>query len=488
MPGFVSRATRDAVRELLDEAGYREDRICRLLDAPSLPAAIRAGPLVLGHRTAGGAPLNVLVRLFLGGFAVSRRELVVTLGSGAVAALEESRLFEPAAADLRPTVELSPIGSLVIASDRRDRHAQKAADFVLGPGPVTRLLADLTIRRPAGSTLDLCCGAGVLGLLAAAHSERVVATDLSPRAVAFARFNAELNGVGNVETAEGDLFAPVRGRRFDLILCNPPYVISPGATFLYRDGGGEVCERIAREASEYLTDQGCLEMLCNWPEGAGTDWREGVLRWFEGTACDAWVLRHQSVAAPEYAAGWLAQEAGDGSVSAGEFAAWTAHLESLGADSVGGGLVVMRPARGRTPWREARESPPIAPGGAGDSIARTLAARDLAARNPAGRELLEARLRPSPDLELVFRDRPTGEGWDGVSRDVRLTRGLRFAARLDPVAAALVGLLDGRRTVREAVSVFAGRHGVSPELFLDDAPRAVRELLHLGLLIPDGEA
>jgi hypothetical protein len=74
-----------------------------------------------------------------------------------------------------------------------------------------------------------------------------------------------------------------------------------------------------------------------------------------------------------------------------------------------------------------------------------------------------------------------------VGLELRLTRGLRFSARVDPVAAALVGLLDGRRTVREAVSLFADRHRVPPELFLEDLPRAVGQLLHLGLLVPADE-
>ncbi len=102
--------------------------------------------------------------------------------------------------------------------------------------------------------------------------------------------------------------------------------------------------------------------------------------------------------------------------------------------------------------------------------------------------MLDARLRPSPDLEQVTREHPTGEGWEDESVELRLTRGLRFSARVDPVAAALVGLLDGRRTVREAVALFAGRHRLPEEAFLEDLPRAVGRLLHLGLLIPADES
>jgi SAM-dependent methyltransferase len=487
VPSLASRAAVSAVRTLLDESGYREDRICLLLGTSSLAEALCKSPLVLARRARGNSPLEILVRLFLGGFELARHDLVTALGAAPVHALEETRLIEPAAAGVRSTVQLSSMGSLVLASDRGDRHVQGAADFVLGPGPSARLLADLTIRRPVPSILDLCCGSGVLGLLATAHSDRVVAADLSPRCVSFTRFNAGLNGLDTVETAEGDLFGPVRDRRFDLILCNPPFVISPTSTFLYRDGGSQICERIVREAPDHLTETGCLEMLCNWPEEAGSDWRASVGRWFDRSDCDVWVLRHGSLAAPDYAAVWLSQEPGDGQIAAGRFAEWMTHLDSLGIESVGTGLVVMRPARGHRPWREIRDAPPIAAGAAGNSIARTLAARDLAAGLRSQEEMLDVRLCPSPDIEQLARENPTGEGWDRVGLELRLTRGLRFSARVDPVAAALIGLLDGRRTVREAVSVFAERHRLPEEAFLEDLPRALGHLLHLGLLLPADE-
>src|SRR5581483_11200196 len=98
-------------------------------------------------------------------------------------------------------------------------------------------LAKLTVRRRVGSALDLGTGCGILALLAADHAGRVVATDVNPRAVNMAAFNARLNGLENVEALTGDLLAPVRGRRFGLIVANPPFVISPESGYLYRDGG-----------------------------------------------------------------------------------------------------------------------------------------------------------------------------------------------------------------------------------------------------------
>jgi release factor glutamine methyltransferase len=82
---------------------------------------------------------------------------------------------------------------------------------------------------PDSWVLDLCTGSGVLAIHAARRGAgRVVAVDVSRRAVLAATLNARLNGV-RVGARRGDLFAPVDGRRFDLIVSNPPYLPGPEA-------------------------------------------------------------------------------------------------------------------------------------------------------------------------------------------------------------------------------------------------------------------
>lgn len=77
---------------------------------------------------------------------------------------------------------------------------------------------------PGAAVLDLGTGSGVAALAAAALGARVVAVDLSPPAVRCARLNALLRGVEDrVDVRAGDLFEPLRGERFDLVLFNPPY-------------------------------------------------------------------------------------------------------------------------------------------------------------------------------------------------------------------------------------------------------------------------
>jgi ribosomal protein L3 glutamine methyltransferase len=77
------------------------------------------------------------------------------------------------------------------------------------------------------TVLDLCTGSASLAILAAGvfESAEIDAVDLSPEALEVAKINVAEHGLGNrIELYEGDLFAPLGGKRYDLILTNPPYV------------------------------------------------------------------------------------------------------------------------------------------------------------------------------------------------------------------------------------------------------------------------
>ena len=100
---------------------------------------------------------------------------------------------------------------------------------VFRPPSDSWLLADLVRESGAArdaKVLDVFTGSGILAVAAAlAGARETTAVDLSRRAVLTARINARLNGV-RVRGLRGDVFEPVRGRRFDLVLANPPYVPS----------------------------------------------------------------------------------------------------------------------------------------------------------------------------------------------------------------------------------------------------------------------
>jgi release factor glutamine methyltransferase len=151
---------------------------------------------------------------------------------------------------------------------------------VLVPRPDTETLIEVVRSLPGRErsapcrVLDLCTGSGIIAVALAKElpQAQVVATELSPAAVAIARKNAARNGVAErVDVREGDLFAPVRGERFDVITANPPYVATSVIATLSAevrrepsialDGGADglrFYDRICATAAEYLLPNGAL--------------------------------------------------------------------------------------------------------------------------------------------------------------------------------------------------------------------------------------
>src|SRR5207253_5986818 len=122
-------------------------------------------------------------------------------------------------------------------------------------------------RRRVERALDIGTGNGFHALLAATHATHVVATDVNPRALAFTRISAALNGIDNVETRLGSLFEPVAGETFGLITCNAPYVISPEHRWQYRDAGfpaDEFSRQVVTAAAAHLADDGFASVLVSW--------------------------------------------------------------------------------------------------------------------------------------------------------------------------------------------------------------------------------
>lgn len=143
---------------------------------------------------------------------------------------------------------------------------------VYAPQEDTALLAAALADEPVApgaEVLDVGTGSGALALTAARRGARVTAVDVSRRAVYAARLNALRAGLP-VEILRGNLFDPVRGRSYDLVLANPPYVPAPGAYLPPRgaarawDAGGDgrlVLDRICHEAPGLLRPGGVLLLV-----------------------------------------------------------------------------------------------------------------------------------------------------------------------------------------------------------------------------------
>lgn len=146
------------------------------------------------------------------------------------------------------------------------------------------LAAHIDSRLVAGDAevLDMGTGSGACAVAAARHARRVVAVDINPAAVRCATINALLNHVEHrIEVRHGDLFAPVAGERFDLILFNPPFL--RGTPRDDRDRAWrspDIAERFAAGLGDHLKPGGAALLLLSTFGEAGVFLEEFRTRGF----------------------------------------------------------------------------------------------------------------------------------------------------------------------------------------------------------------
>lgn len=125
------------------------------------------------------------------------------------------------------------------------------------------VLAKMDPPTGPARALDVGTGCGVLALVAASLGYQAVGVDTNPEAVQCARINALLNDMADrVEIRQGDLFAPVAGERFDLVLCSlPKFRGQPDGLFDQSWRGQDVIERFAAGLPDMLTPTGAALVL-----------------------------------------------------------------------------------------------------------------------------------------------------------------------------------------------------------------------------------
>jgi SAM-dependent methyltransferase len=481
---FQAPADHRRIRDTLAAAGYDDQGVSEALgESVSSLAGKKLPPLL--RRTAGGSPLETLVRLFVLGVAVSRHQAQAALGPD-LAWWADGGLVTLHGDEVEATVQLRCYQTLIVAFDfHRRGGAPLPPDYVMGISASSLTLAGLTVRRPSGWTLDLGTGNGFQAFLAAQHSERVVATDRNPRAVALAAFNASLNGLDSVECREGDLFEPVPGETFDLIVSNPPFIVSPDNAFYFLHSGmngDEVCRTIARQAPQHLNEGGYCQFLANWTQVADEDWRNRLAGWFGDTGCDALVLRRGSTLPDEYAATWIESEEPED--FAPTFDAWMAYYDHLGVEAIDSGLVTMRRSGAGPTWFVAEDSPETMTFPAGADLLGRFAAEDFLAAHAADDALLATRLRLVPDLRLDQQLIPADGGWALLGSQLRRTQGLHWSGGVDLDGAGLLARCDGTVTMAELLSDLAESLGPDAGELQSAWPATVRRLVACGFLVP----
>jgi methylase of polypeptide subunit release factors len=345
------------------------------------------------------------------------------------------------------------------------------------------------VRSPVSTFLDLATGCGVEAILASSQATRVVATDVNARAINYAAFNAQLNGVTNIAFRLGSWFAPVGDERFGVIACNPPYVISPSTDFLFRDSGlpgDSVSELVVRGIPSHLEEGGFATIAISWVADPDAAADSGPVRsWVKGTGCDAWLLHYRTDEPLATAAGWNQTEAGDPVRHAALIDSWMAYYRQQGIRAIAYGSLVLRRRSDATNWFRVDPLPPVRMRPASDHILRIFAAHDfLAGLENDG--LLEARVATVPTLRLEQRVKFADGAPQIEAMNVTVDEGLGFQAVIEPRAVLLLSRLDGQRRLREALleaAVAERTPAEATERYVAAGLAVVRRMLELGMLV-----
>ncbi|MEU5876148.1 methyltransferase [Spirillospora sp. NPDC047279] len=468
-----------------DRAGYTVAAVRELL-GPVAGGALARDEIVPALRaTGGGSPLEALTRLFWLQVPVDEAGLRDCADD-----LVARGLAERSAGELRALLHVEPLEAAGHAgyavSDLKARPGAGVTlrpDHVVGAGGASANLAQLVVHRDVGDALDLGTGCGVQALHLAGRARRITVTDVNPRALRLARMSFELSGLEGVESLEGSLLEPVRDRRFDLIVSNPPFVIAPPrGGLVYRESGlhgDEFCRRLVTGAPARLNEGGTCQLLANWLHVDGVPWEDRVGAWIREAGCDAWVVQRDVQDPAEYAELWLRDSVEAGTPEyAARYDAWLAYFEQQRVTGIGFGWITLRRGDARPAVRieELRHAVDQPVGAYVDEILTgavqaedfsTACAKDGA---PAG-----LRVRAAAGLVQEQIGPPGAEDPERIL--LRQSTGLRRAAGVGTVEAGLAGVCDGTLPLGPLLDAIAQLTGMDPAQVRAHAEAVLPELI-----------
>jgi len=471
----------------LASIGYCETRICERLGLSNLTEILwRALPIYREERLVMHDALDLAIDLFFLQGTISIDELKqlfdnadrdVLIRAGLLL-IDEKKCFARAT--------LYPVGDRLVFSDHAWPKLPHPGcinvpyDQVMYVGTDSRWLARTTMRRPMGSTLDLCTGSGVHALLASSHSQRVVAVDINPRATRCTHFNAQVSGVTNIEVAVGDLFEPVGGECFDLITANPPFVPSPVNSLRYRDGGhsGEdVLRRIVVGLPHHLAPVGIAQIVTELGEREDESLSDRLRVWLNGAPMDILILRLGENSATSYAIGH-ADSDDDYDAFLNSVHDWSNNLRKQGYTKIISVLLTFQwsnPTLG-TPWTRIEESQP--PNSDASAEVESMFLAERMARQPNLYEMIEKRQMHRTGHIGLMEARVLGSELRANAQAQLLGKALPIFKWLNPVEQEVLMLMEKPLTLPELLALT-----LEFDLPEDDVFAAVSSLIRSGFVI-----
>ncbi len=478
-------------RRSLAGAGFNAEAIDNLI--PGLGSAQNERAMTAAQACLAGddTPLATAIRLFLLADNVPL-EPVMNLFGWQVTELTRLGLLKQGNGGICSRVRVTPVEEDLVAADFPRRQIEHPDDFVMGVGPATRQLDALTPRLKSGRALEVGCGIAWLGARLARAGATVTASDINPRALELAAFNARLCGTEGIDLRRGSLFEPVEGEApFDIIACNPPFVQTPDSTLTYRDSpsGNAFCRELVAGLPERLAPGGLAVVLLNWGHRDDEDWSTAPLSWLSGYGLQIWLNRSDCAGPAEYAWRWLQGDPrfAEPQAAAAALTRWIGHFRDRGMRRLSAGfLAIRKPADPDEPeWiRSDSRATGTLPGTAAHDLQRIFRNESWLRRAGAASPLIDFRYCAPEGIRgtvsLDFRS-----GWQRESIRLQSPGTLSYDGPVDENLMRLLDLVRSGNPPRALVDELESRapSGKVPGL-TDRVDSLTRELLRYGLLEP----
>ena len=214
-------------------------------------------------------------------------------------------------------------------------------EVVLGVGGATNTLLNLIPNQHVNKSWDLGCGSGAVSIALSQFSDQVIATDISNRALDYAKQSAKANNIENIEFRIGSLVEPVANEKFDLIVSNPPFVIGQVTNLEHRESPFEadgLTRTLLESIPNLLNENGIAIFLASWLETEDESWQDRISQMLPDDV-HVWVGLRELQTPNEYVETWLA----DARIDDRELAkAWKSKLASWKTKHVAFGFVVIQ--------------------------------------------------------------------------------------------------------------------------------------------------